>query len=100
MLKIDRFNGRKCALDRGSIISNVIKIEKSNNAQFAHKNSKTKQDSEIIEDSDSKKLVLICEHESKEEIIKCEKEHKNDSICARSIIGLKHRNRYYERKIS
>ena len=59
---------------------------------------KTKQYSEVIEDSDGKKLVLKCDNKTKEERIKCEEECKNDIICARFNVGLKHRDAYCERK--
>ena len=100
MLTNDRLKSIQCALDRGSIISKIIEIEKNSNAQFECTHVKTKQDTEVIEDSDGKKMLLKCDNKAKYERIKCEQEHKNGSIWTRGKIGLKHRRRYVERKLS
>ena len=90
-----RLKANQCALDGVSTISNIIEIEKKNNAQFDHAHVEKKQDSEVIEDTDGKKMMLNFYNKAKEEINKFEKEHKNKRIWARVNIGLKHRSRYY-----
>ena len=58
ILTDDRLKASQCSLDGGSAISKIVEIEKKSNAQFEIQHVKTKQDSEVIEGSDGKKMVL------------------------------------------
>ena len=84
----------QCASDGGATIIKIIEIERKINIQFECVHVKTKQDSEVIEDSYGKKLVLACDDKAKEEGMKCKEERENDNVCARGNVCFKHRDRH------
>ena len=59
------------ALDRGSMISKILEIEKNSNVQLEHINVKTKKDDDERQNSYGKNLVLECDHKEKGERVKC-----------------------------
>ena len=84
LLIAERPKASYCDLDRGSMMSKIMWIEKKSKVQFERARAKTKQDAEEIENSHGKKLVLECDCKGKKERMKCEEEHENDNIRVRN----------------
>ena len=100
LLTDDMLKDNQFAMDRGSIISKILEIERESRVQFEYTHAKTKK--QVEEDINGKGTLMVikCDNKSKEEMIKREEQHKNEIMGVLGNIILQHRHRVHERRVS
>ena len=100
VLTLDRIKASQFALDGGGIISKITQLERESYIEFEHMHVKTRKDNEELGYAYEKKLVLEYDSIAKEARAKCSDNKVIDEVKTRGNVSLKHKRKYYDKKIS